>query len=84
MEEYGRILVPLIFGIKALIPVEISSPSQRNLKFHAIENERLLREDLMFRENIWDVAVKRDEAYKRAAARYHNLRVRLSGIQKGD
>lgn len=70
----------LCFGIEALILVEIGSPSKLNIKFNAIKYERLLQEDLLFRENTWDAAAWRDETYKRAVAQYHNACVRPSGI----
>lgn len=44
----GKSLFHLCFRIKALIPAKIGSLSQRNFEFHTIENERLLREDLLF------------------------------------
>lgn len=48
------------------------------------QNERLIEEDLLFRNNTQDAASKWDEQYKRAAARYHNSCVRPLGIQKED
>lgn len=77
----GESLFHFCFGIEALVLVEIGSPSQWNLEFNAIENERLLRENLLFLENDRDAIARRDESYKRATIRYHNVSVRPSGIQ---
>lgn len=74
----------LCFRVEALILVEIGSLSMRNLEFHALQNERLLHEHLLFWENTRDAAAKQDEEYKRAAARYQNSHVRTFGIQEGD
>lgn len=37
----------------------------------------------MLHESTRNIAVQRDEIYKRAAARYHNAHVQPSGIQAG-
>lgn len=51
--------------------MEIGSPSTRSLEFCPEQNDRLLRETLLLVDNIRDIASRRDEHYKRTAARYH-------------
>lgn len=41
----------LCFGIEALVQVEIGSLSQWNMEFNAVKNDRLLWEDLLFRDS---------------------------------
>lgn len=74
----------LCFGVETLVLIEIGSPSPQNLEFHIVHDERLLWEDLLFRENTYNVAAKRDQQYKRVEARYHNLHIWSSGIQEED
>lgn len=42
------------------------------MEFNVVENDRLLREDLLFRDSTRNMTVQRDKIYKRAVARYHN------------
>lgn len=41
----------LCFGIEALVQVEIGSLSHWNMEFNAVKNDRLLWEDLLFRDS---------------------------------
>lgn len=76
----GESPICLCFGVEALIPVEIGSLSQRNMKCNTVENDRLMWEDMLFRDRVRSVAAQQDELYKRTATRYHNAQIRLSGI----
>lgn len=58
--------------------------SKRNVEFNAFENDRLMREDLLFQDRVKNAIVQWDELYKRVAVWYHNAWIRPSGIQAGD
>lgn len=80
----GESSFSLCFVLEVLILIEVDSSSTWNDYFEPEQNEQLLQENLLLIENVRHEAARKDEHVKRAAARYHNFRVRPSGIKAGD
>lgn len=70
--------------VEIMIPVEVGSSSSRSLEFFHEQNDKLLRESLLFIDDLQDIATHRNEHYKRATTRYHNSQVQPLGILEGD
>ncbi|GKV01291.1 hypothetical protein SLEP1_g13856 [Rubroshorea leprosula] len=66
----------LAFDTEAVIPVEIGVPSLRVSHFEPIQNERLLRENLDFLDEVREQSRLRTLAYKQRIANLYNKRVR--------
>lgn len=83
-EKHQRITILLMFWGGSFNSNRSRFPSRRNVEFNAIKNDRLIRENLLFRDSVRIAAAQRDELYKRAAAPYHNAWICPSRIQVGD
>lgn len=55
-EGHQRITVLLMFQGRSPNSIEIGSPSWQGIEFNAIENDRLIREDLLFRDSVRNAA----------------------------
>ncbi|GKV27692.1 hypothetical protein SLEP1_g36830 [Rubroshorea leprosula] len=74
----------LAFGTEAVIPVEIGVPSLRISHFEPAQNERLLRENLDFLDEVREQSRLRTLAYKQRIANLYNKRVRPRNFRVGD
>ncbi|GKV05317.1 hypothetical protein SLEP1_g17345 [Rubroshorea leprosula] len=74
----------LAFGTEAIIPVEIGVPSLRISHFEPAQNERLLRENLNFLDEVREQSQLRTLAYKQRIANLYNKRVRPRNFRVGD
>ncbi|GKV20210.1 hypothetical protein SLEP1_g30368 [Rubroshorea leprosula] len=74
----------LAFGTEAVIPVEIGVPSLRISHFEPARNERLLRENLDFLDEVREQSRLRTLAYKQRIANLYNKRVRPRNFRVGD
>jgi hypothetical protein len=66
----------LIYGIEAMIPVEIGCPSARVLHFSSQNNEQGLKVNLDLLEESRLTATITNKAYRHEATQYHNTRVK--------
>ncbi|GKV49673.1 hypothetical protein SLEP1_g56411 [Rubroshorea leprosula] len=74
----------LAFGTEAVILVEIGVPSLRISHFEPAQNERLLRENLDFLDEVREQSRLRTLAYKQRIANLYNKRVRPRNFRVGD
>ncbi|GKU94475.1 hypothetical protein SLEP1_g7971 [Rubroshorea leprosula] len=74
----------LAFGTEAVIPVKIGVPSLRINCFEPVQNERLLRENLDFLDEVREQSRLRTLAYKQRIANLYNKRVRPRNFKVGD
>ncbi|GKU94659.1 hypothetical protein SLEP1_g8119 [Rubroshorea leprosula] len=74
----------LAFGTEAVILVEIGVPSLRISHFEPAQNERLLRENLDFLDEVREQSRLRTLAYKQRIANLYNKRVRPRNFRVDD
>ena len=74
-EATGEMLFSLVFGTKAVIPVEVGLLSYRVENYAEQENDVALLENLDFLNEKRDQAAIRLAAYKHLVAKYYNSRV---------
>ncbi|GKV39513.1 hypothetical protein SLEP1_g47271 [Rubroshorea leprosula] len=82
--QLGETPYHLAFGTEAVIPVEIGVPSLRISHFEPAHNERLLRENLDFLDEVREQSRLRTLAYKQRIANLYNKRVRPRNFRVGD
>lgn len=76
---------PLIVSWSGILDSSrIGVKSLRNEAFDENVNNQLIEETLVLLDEISAKAAQRDLQYKRAIVRYHNARVKQSGIKEGD
>ncbi|XP_071688146.1 uncharacterized protein [Rutidosis leptorrhynchoides] len=74
----------LVYGSKAVIPVEINVPTVRILSYIEGENEERLRTNLNYEEEHREMAAIRKATNKRCIAKYYDKRVRAKTYMVGD
>lgn len=74
----------LVYGTKALIPVEIEYLSPRNQVFEPESNETGLRSNLDFLEEKRERAEFRRKVFQERVAKTSNAKVKLKNIVVGD
>ena len=74
----------LVYGVEALIPVEIGVGSPRIENFDEKINDEALKENLDLIEEQRERACMRLEAYQQRVARYYNSRVKTRPMAVGD
>ncbi|XP_073137641.1 uncharacterized protein [Henckelia pumila] len=79
----GETPFTLVYGNKAVLPVEIGEESARIIFYDEKNGERRM-EDLEFLEEKREAVAIGMEAYKSRIARSYNRRVRRKGFQVGD
>ncbi|GJV24050.1 reverse transcriptase domain-containing protein [Tanacetum coccineum] len=66
----------LVYGLKAIVPIEISVETKRIKEFKARHNEKKRREDLNILEERREIASIREAYFKQKLERYYNKRIR--------
>ncbi|WCJ40055.1 RNase H family protein [Euphorbia peplus] len=74
----------LVYGVEAVVPIEVDPPSDRVLYYAETQNELYLRHHLDNAEGRRERAYKHMAAYKQRIASYHNKRVKEVHLEKGD
>ena len=74
----------LAYGMDAMIPAEVTSPSWRVLTYDQRENELSARINNDLLQERREQAALRADAYRQQAARYHDKRVRIKHFKVGD
>ncbi|GKV33443.1 hypothetical protein SLEP1_g41961 [Rubroshorea leprosula] len=80
----GETPFSLAYGAEAVIPVEVGLPSDRAGRHDDLNNERLLRENLDFIEEVREMSRIRNVAHQNRVAKFYNKRVRARQFQVGD
>lgn len=70
-----KTLLQLAFGTETVIPIEIRLFSFRVSHFEQRENDKQLRININLIEEVSDKIIKKENGYKRKAAKYYNRRV---------
>jgi len=73
-----------MYGIEAMIPVEIGCPNHRVVYYTTEGNEQGLKINLDFLEESHKTAAIRNEVYRLRATQYHNLKVKNRKFKCGD
>ncbi|GJU32916.1 reverse transcriptase domain-containing protein [Tanacetum coccineum] len=79
----GETPFTIVYGSKAVVPIEISVETKRIKEFEARQNEKKRREDLDILEERREMASIREAYYKQNLERYYNKRVRPSTFEQG-
>ncbi|GKV17243.1 hypothetical protein SLEP1_g27774 [Rubroshorea leprosula] len=82
--DTGETPYHLAFGTEAVIPVEIGVPSLRVSHFEPVQNERLLRENLDFLDEVREQSRLRTLTYKQRTANLYNKQVQPRNFRVGD
>ncbi|GAA0166096.1 hypothetical protein LIER_40118 [Lithospermum erythrorhizon] len=80
----GETPLSLVYGSEAVLPVEAGLPTYRQLGFSEEENERRMREQLNFVDELRDRALYKMQKYKHLMARIYNRRVKNKLFKVGD
>ncbi|GKV39439.1 hypothetical protein SLEP1_g47204 [Rubroshorea leprosula] len=80
----GETPFSLVYGVEAVIPVEVGLPSARSDRHDDQINGQLLRENLDLVEEVREMARIRNMAHQGSVARFYNKRVRARQFQVGD
>ncbi|XP_071689187.1 uncharacterized protein [Rutidosis leptorrhynchoides] len=80
----GETLFSLVYGSEAVIPVEITVPTERILSYSEGKNDEKLRTNLNYTEERREMAVIREAANKQRIAKYYDKRVRARTYKVGD
>jgi hypothetical protein len=70
--------------VEAVIPVEISEPSNRVQHFNEKDNEMLLCESNDLLEEVREEAALKNAAYQQKMAKYHDVKVVPKKFKEGD
>ncbi|GJZ36241.1 reverse transcriptase domain-containing protein [Tanacetum coccineum] len=79
----GETPFSLVYGLEAVVPIEISVETKRIKEFEARLNERKCREDLDILKERREIASIREDYYKQKLVRYYNKCVRPSTFKQG-
>ncbi|GKC54673.1 hypothetical protein Tco_1077418 [Tanacetum coccineum] len=71
----------LVYGLEAIVPIEISVETQRIKEFKVRENKKRRREDLDILEEQREIASIREAYYKHKLEGYYNKHVRPSSFK---
>ncbi|KAL0413473.1 UNVERIFIED_CONTAM: hypothetical protein Sradi_1549000 [Sesamum radiatum] len=74
----------LVYGLEAIIPAELGTPSHRILNFSEDNNKDLLKENLDLIEELREKAFIRTQRYKNTMINSYNKRVKARSFQVGD
>ena len=74
----------MVFGVDAMIPVEVVLPSWRRENFEEESNKQALQEEADLLDEIRDTTHIREMAAKQRMTRRFNLRVKQRGFKAGD
>lgn len=80
----GETPFSLVYGVEAVVPVEIGAPSDRVKYYSEAENNINLRHHLDSLEERKDKAYVLMAAYKARIAKYHDKKVREVRLEEGD
>nr|GEV07430.1 reverse transcriptase domain-containing protein [Tanacetum cinerariifolium] len=73
----------LVYGSKAIVPIEISVDTRRIQDFNPLNNEKRYREDLDILKEKREIASIKEAHYKQKLEKYYNKRVRPSTFKLG-
>ncbi|XP_074377349.1 uncharacterized protein LOC141718873 [Apium graveolens] len=80
----GETPFKLAYGTEAMLPIEVGSPSHREINFDEVANEEGLRINLELIEEVRDQAVARMERYKEKTKEHFNKKSRVKNFQVED
>ncbi|XP_071694586.1 uncharacterized protein [Rutidosis leptorrhynchoides] len=80
----GETPFSLVYGSEAVIPAEITVPTERILSYSKGENDERLRTNLNYAEERREMAAIREAANKQRIAKYYDKRVRARTYKVGD
>ncbi|XP_074378074.1 uncharacterized protein LOC141719596 [Apium graveolens] len=80
----GEIPFKLAYGTKAILPIEVGSPSHREINFNVIANEEGLRTNIKLTDEVRDQAVAKMEKYKEKTKEHFSKKSRVKNFQVGD
>ncbi|XP_071714335.1 uncharacterized protein [Rutidosis leptorrhynchoides] len=80
----GEIPFSLVYGSEAVIPAEITVPTERVLSYSEGENNERLRTNLNYAEKRREMVAIREATNKQRIAKYYDKRVRARTYKVGD
>ena len=80
----GETPFKLIYGTKAMIPVEVGITSIKQEMFHEESNDDQLKVNLDYLDEVRDEASNRMSKYQQKMAEYYNKRVKFRRLDIGD
>ncbi|XP_071728902.1 uncharacterized protein [Rutidosis leptorrhynchoides] len=80
----GEISFSLVYGSEAVIPAEITVPTERTLSYSEGENDVRLRTNMNYAEERKEMAAIREATNKQRIAKYYDKRVRARTYKVGD
>ncbi|XP_071740579.1 uncharacterized protein [Rutidosis leptorrhynchoides] len=83
-EQHRGDTVQFVYGSEAVIPAEITVPTEKNLSYNEGKNDERLRANLNYTEECREMAVIREAANKQRIAKYYDKRVRARTYKVGD
>ncbi|KAL8103719.1 hypothetical protein AgCh_028066 [Apium graveolens] len=83
VEVTNRILLRA-YGIEAMLPIEVGSPSHRAINFEEEANEEVIRTNMELIDEVRDQAVERMEKYKEKTREHFSKKSIVRNFQVGD
>ena len=80
----GETPFSLVYGVEAVLPVEVGLPSLRMMGYDEENNEERMRTHLEFVDELRDRTLYKMTKYKQLTARFYNRRVKARQIKVGD
>ncbi|XP_071729256.1 uncharacterized protein [Rutidosis leptorrhynchoides] len=80
----GETPFSLVYGSEAVIPAEITVPTERVLRYSEGENDKSLRTNLNYAEECREMAAIRKATKKQRIAKYYDERLRARTYKVGD
>ncbi|XP_074342246.1 uncharacterized protein LOC141679726 [Apium graveolens] len=74
----------LAYGIEAMLPIEVGSPSHRAINFEEEANEEVIRTNMELIDEVRDQAVERMEKYKEKTREHFSKKSIVRNFQVGD